>query len=139
MAHRPLAFSKARLHFRTVSFQGTAKLFLLCFYKVPSESSFLPPVGLGRGWLGGRRSRLSTSACPWTAPIKAPFSAVPLWEIREPRARERAALRALQLRAADQLLGGTQEGEPQIALRAGRGVSAGPLEPSGAQWAGRRR
>lgn len=53
--------------------------------------------------------------------------------------RSALPLRALQLWAADQLLGGTQEGEPQIALRAGRGVSAGPLAPSGAQWAGRRR
>lgn len=100
MAHWPLAFSKARLRYRTVSFQGTPKLLLLCFYKAPSEPSYLPRVGLGRGWLGGRRRRLSPSGCPRTAPIKESFSAPGLWEIWGPRAQERAGLSALQLRAA---------------------------------------
>lgn len=49
MAHWPFAFSKARLGYHTVSFQGTPKLFLFCFCKAPSEPSYLPRVGLGRG------------------------------------------------------------------------------------------
>lgn len=106
----PFAFSKARLRYHTVSFQGTPKLFLFCFCKAPSEPSYLPRVGLSRGWLGGRRSRLSTSGCPWTAPIKEPVSAARLWELWEPRTRGSAGLRAVRLQTTGQLLGAGDPG-----------------------------
>lgn len=106
-------FSKARLRYRTVSFQGTPKLFLLCFYKAPSEPSYLPRVGLGRGWLGGRRRRLSTSACPWTAPIKERFSAARLWEVWGARAQAlRAGFEGSAAAGSRPAAGRTREVEP---------------------------